>query len=419
MTAQFHRLAVQAVEPLTADAARVVFAVPEPLREAYRYAAGQHLTIDFSTSAIVDEIDFGGGSGSGNGTGSGTGTSNGSGAETAGSPGSAAAKASSRVAAKLRRSYSLCEAPPVAGPPDHLAIAVKRHGPGGIADYMVTKLVPGELLDVLTPVGGFHAQPAVGHTGPDRITGIAAGSGITAILAIIHDALRKNPAVSAALVYGNRSGAEIMFEDDIARLKARYGRRFEVLHVLSREDRGTPMLYGRIDREKLPWLLTAVGAGPGDAYYLCGPFGMVEDARAVLGAMGAQHVRFELYAASAEAKASAEAEAVKAQDGARPVPSDASQGPVTPVAVRLGGRTTYCELRPGDANLLDAVLRERPEVPFACTDGVCGTCRARLTAGAVTMARDYALEPGEKSSGYILTCQALPTSAEVTLDFDA
>ncbi|HEY3870362.1 MAG TPA: 2Fe-2S iron-sulfur cluster-binding protein [Actinocrinis sp.] len=396
MTAQFHRLAVQAVEPITSDAVRVVFAVPEPLREAYRYAAGQHLTIDFTGSPIIGEIGLD--------TGRATGA-----AGAAGVP----AKASSRAAAKLRRFYSLCEAPPLEGPPDHLAIAVKRQGPGGIADYMVSKLAPGQQLDVLTPVGGFHAEPGTGHTGPDRITGIAAGSGITPILAIIHDALRKNPAVSAALIYGNRSAAEIMFEDELVELGARYGGRFEVLHVLSREDQGTPMLYGRIDRESLPWLLTAVGAGPGDAYYLCGPFGMVEDARAVLAGTGAQHVRFELYAASAEAvRAGGESTDTTAWRAA------AAQSPATPVVVRLGGRTTYCELRPGDPSLLDAVLRERPEVPFACTDGICGTCRARLASGSVTMARDYALEPGEKRSGYILTCQALPTSAEVALDFD-
>lgn len=399
MTAQFHRLTVEAVESITSDAVRVVFAVPEPLREAYRYAAGQHLTIDFTGSPIIDEI----------------------GLDASATSADTAAKGSSRAAAKLRRFYSLCEAPPLDGPPDHLAIAVKRQGPGGIADYMVSKLAPGQQLEVLTPVGGFHVQPEVGHTGPDRITGIAAGSGITPILAIIEDALRKNPAVSAALIYGNRSAAEIMFEDEIVQLGARYGGRFEVLHVLSREDQGTPMLHGRIDRDKLPWLLTAVGAGPGDAYYLCGPFGMVEDAREVLAEMGAQHVRFELYTASAEAKSAAAAEAVRAGGAAADTTAwraAAAESPVTPVVVRLGGRTTYCELRPGDPSLLDAVLRERPEVPFACTDGVCGTCRARLAAGSVTMARDYGLEPGEKRSGYILTCQALPTSAEVALDFD-
>jgi ring-1,2-phenylacetyl-CoA epoxidase subunit PaaE len=408
MTAQFHRLVVETVEPITSDAVRVVFAVPEPLREAYRYAAGQHLTIDFTNSRIVDELGLG------------------PEAAAQGSRGSAAApaKASSRAAAKLRRFYSLCEAPPLDGPPDHLAIAVKRQGPGGIADYMVSKLAPGEQLDVLTPAGGFHATPEVGHTGPDRITGIAAGSGITPILAIIQDALRKNPAVSAALIYGNRTGAEIMFEDEIVRLAGCYRGRFEVLHVLSREDQGIPMLHGRIDREKLPWLLTAVGAGPGDAYYLCGPFGMVEDARAVLAGMNAEHVRFELYVASAEAKSAAAAEAVNAGGGTVDMADTsawhaaAAENPVTPVVVRLGGRTTYCELRPEDPSLLDAVLRERPEVPFACADGVCGTCRARLAAGSVTMARDYGLEPGEKRSGYILTCQALPTSAEVALDFD-
>lgn len=366
MTARFHRLKVDAVEPLTADAVRVVFAVPEELRPEYRYAAGQHVTVRY------DAPD-----GSG----------------------------------QLRRSYSLCAAPPPDGRfPEYLSIAVKRHGPGGFAEHAGSKLAPGDELDVLTPLGGFHAQPGAGHTGPDRIVAIAAGSGITPILAIVEDALRSSPATSVALLYGNRTAAEVMFLEELADLKDRYGPRFEVFHVLSREDHGVPLLSGRIDREKLPLLLGAIGAGADEAYYLCGPFGMVEDAREVLAGLGAEHVRFELFDSGKGPKHASPATEAKAHAG----------GAVTAqVRVTLGGRTTRCEMRAEDANLLEAVMRDRPDVPYACTDGVCGTCRARLLEGTAVMARDYALEPEEKIEGFVLTCQSVPTSDEVALDFDA
>jgi ring-1,2-phenylacetyl-CoA epoxidase subunit PaaE len=366
MTAQFHRLRVEAAEPLTADAVRIVFAVPEPLREAYRYVAGQHLTVRYPAPGTGEQ---------------------------------------------LRRSYSICEAPPAdGGPPSRLSIAVKRHGPGGFADHAVRKLAAGEELDVLTPVGGFHAQPGELQSGRVRVIAIAAGSGITPVLAILTDALQANPQSTAALLYGNRTSADVMFLDELADLKDRYGPRFEVLHVLSREDHGSPLLTGRIDRAKLPLLLDAIGARPEDAYYLCGPLGLVTDGREVLAERGAEHVRFELFNTGGAVKAKPGSDAASA-------PADGARG--ARIAVTLGGRTTRSELRPGDGSLLAAVLRDRPDVPYACTDGVCGTCRAKLTSGSATMARDYALEPEEKSGGFVLTCQSLPTSDEIALDFDA
>lgn len=363
MTVQFHELTVEAVEPLTEDAVRIVLTVPEPLREAYRYTAGQHLTIRYSAPGTGEQ---------------------------------------------LRRSYSLCAPPPPDEPPARLAIAVKRHGPGGFGDYAVRKLAAGERLDVLTPVGGFHAQPGELQTGRVRVVAIAAGSGITPVLAILQDALRTNPDSTAALLYGNRTSAEVMFLDELADLKDRYGPRFEALHVLSREDHGSPLLAGRIDRDKLPLLLDAISARPEDAYYLCGPIGMVEDCRELLGERGAAHVRFELFDTGGGVR--------KPRASAR---GEDAAGAVTRVKVTLGGRTTRCELRPEDDSVLAAVMRERPDVPYACTDGVCGTCRAKLIHGTVEMARDYALEPDEKSDGFVLTCQSLPTSDEVELDFDA
>ena len=116
------------------------------------------------------------------------------------------------------------------------------------------------------------------------------------MLSILTDALRTNPQSTAALLYGNRTGDDVMFLDKLAVLAREYGPRFEVLHVLSRENHRPPLLTGRIDRERLPRLLDEIGAGPDDAYYLCGPYALVSDGRDVLAERGASHVRFELFA---------------------------------------------------------------------------------------------------------------------------
>jgi len=354
----FHPLRVAVLDPLTPDSVRIILEVPEELAEAYRYIAGQHVSIRFSTEDSSGELR------------------------------------------ELRRSYSLC-APPSEKAPRTLQIAVKRSVPGGFGDYAVRKLAVGDTLDTLTPTGRFHAYPEPGT----HHVAIVAGSGITPVYAILADRLAHDPASRVSIVFGNRTTSDVMFLEDLADLKDRYGARLNLLHVLSREERGIPLLSGRIDAERLPRLLAAVDATADDAYYLCGPTAMVETSRDALEGMGAERVRFELF-----------------DSGPRRAPAPDSRRAETAAAtlnVTLAGRTSVCAMRPDDASVLDAVLRYRPDAPYSCTAGACGTCRAKVTSGAVEMTHDYALEPAEKVAGFVLTCQSLPTTGTVDLDFDA
>ena len=358
MSLTFHPLRVAVLEPLTPDSVRIVLEVPEDLSEVYRYIAGQHVTIRFSVEGPDGEV------------------------------------------AELRRSYSLC-APPAEQAPRTLQIAVKRSAPGGFGDYAVRKLAVGDVLDTLTPTGRFHAYPEPGT----HHVAVVAGSGVTPVYAILADRLAHDPASRVSIVFGNRTTSDVMFLEDLADLKDRYGARLNLVHVLSREERGIPLLSGRIDAERLPSLLAAIDATADDAYYLCGPTAMVENAREVLDLLGAARVRFELF-----------------DSGPRRAPSPEARPADIPAAtlnVTLGGRTSVCAMRPDDASVLDAVLRYRPDAPYSCTAGACGTCRARVTTGAVEMTHDYALEAAEKAAGFVLTCQSLPTTETVDLDFDA
>jgi ring-1,2-phenylacetyl-CoA epoxidase subunit PaaE len=98
---------------------------------------------------------------------------------------------------------------------------------------------------------------------------------------------------------------------------------------------------------------------------------------------------------------------------------DEGAPPEAVVTVTLDGRSTRVDMPSKDETILDATLRSRPDAPFSCTGGVCGTCRARLVSGEVRMDRNYALEPEEVEAGLVLTCQSHPVTERVELDYDA
>ncbi|MFG2818396.1 1,2-phenylacetyl-CoA epoxidase subunit PaaE [Kitasatospora sp. NPDC048365] len=296
-----------------------------------------------------------------------------------------------------RRSYSLCS--PVGGP---LRIAV-REVPGGLfSRWLVRDAQVGESIEVLPPSGLF--SPSLDT--PASHVLIAAGSGITPMLSIAGSVLDAHPSSRVALLYGNRRSDTVMFADELADLKDRHLDRFQLVHVLSRESRDAELLSGRLDPDRLKALLAdLVGVDGSDHYWLCGPYGMVTGAREVLTELGvpAERVHQELFHAEDEPVA----ERVEAE-----VDGEASE-----VTVVLDGRASTLSL-PRDRSILDGAQRSRPDLPFACKGGVCGTCRALVCDGEVEMRRNFALEEKELAAGYVLTCQARPLTDKVTVDYD-
>lgn len=298
-----------------------------------------------------------------------------------------------------RRSYSICA--PVGQAP---RIGV-REVPGGLfSQWLVNEVKPGVEIEVLAPAGAF--TPEVGA--PARHVLIAAGSGITPVLSILSSVLTE-PHTTATLLYGNRRTDTVMFADELADLKDTYPARLELVHVLSREPREVELFTGRLDADKLRTLLsTVVSADDVDHWWLCGPYGMVTDAQQVLEEAGVsrKNVHQELFYV----------------DDVPPEPVRHTEpgltGPSSEVTVVLDGRSTPLTL-PRDTPILDAAQRVRSDLPFACKGGVCGTCRAKLVDGDVHMRRNFALDPDEVAAGFVLTCQSLPQSDRVTVDFDA
>ncbi|MEP9364573.1 1,2-phenylacetyl-CoA epoxidase subunit PaaE [Nocardioides sp. CN2-186] len=302
----------------------------------------------------------------------------------------------------VRRSYSICTSPSSGV----LRIGVKRLPGGAFSSGVVGALKVGDALDVMTPAGRFTTRidPASRRT----CVAIAAGSGITPVLSIVAAILEGEPRSTVTLVYANRTHQSVMFLDEVHDLKDRWPARLQILHVLSRETQDVDLLSGRLDGDRLSRILDALlPADDVDDWFVCGPQQMVVDLRATLSALGVDsaHVHSELFHADPVPRAPV-AELAGAVDGA------------ARVTIRLDGRSSDLDLRPDDVPVLEAALRVRADLPFACKGGVCGTCRARLVEGTVAMDANYALEPEEIERGYVLTCQSHPTSEKVVLDFD-
>ena len=298
-----------------------------------------------------------------------------------------------------RRSYSICA--PAGAPP---RVGVRRVDTGLFSEWLVDGVQPGDEVEVAPPAGSFTPDLEPGtHHGL-----IAAGSGITPVLSIAASLLAAHADTRVTLVYGNRRTDTVMFTEEIADLKNAHGPRLHLLHVLSREPMAAEVVTGRLDAAKLRTLLGAlVDVGDVDQWWLCGPLGMTTDAHTVLAELGVprRRVHRELFYVDEPPPELHRADA-------------AVEGETSEVTVLLDGRATTLTL-PRAESVLDAAQRVRGDLPFACKGGVCGTCRARLTEGEVTMRRNFALEDEEVEAGFVLTCQSRPATPTLTLDFDS
>ena len=297
-----------------------------------------------------------------------------------------------------RRQYSICAA--VGAAP---RVGVRVVPDGMFSTWLVDEVRAGDEIEVQAPSGTFGPDPDLGG----RHVLIAAGSGITPVLSIA-SSLLANPDAEVTLVYGNRRAGTVMFSDEVADLKDRFPARFEVIHVLSREPRDVELFSGRLDADRMRRILTAlVPLKSVDGFWLCGPFEMIEEARDLLGDLGVapEKVHRELFFVDVPPPPVAHTEA-------------GVEGPSSQVTLTLDGRTTELSL-PRDRPVLDSAQEARADLPYACKGGVCGTCRAKVVGGEVHMRRNYALEDDELADGYVLTCQSLPVTDELALDYDA
>ena len=300
---------------------------------------------------------------------------------------------------EVRRSYSICAAPSEG----ELRVAVKEIEGGKFSTYANRKLQAGISIECMPPMGNFKWQPSelTAH-----VVGWAAGSGITPIMSIAKTVLESNENNTFTLFYGNKKSNSIIFKDALEDLKNSYVDRLEFHHILSREDQGSDFSKGRIDAEKVKVFKGRFFKTESvTAHYVCGPLGMIESVSEALEQMGTQKekIHFELFNTSTPT-----ADKKDTTTGTTGTSS---------VTIILDGEETNFEAT-GKGFILDAALDAGADVPYACKGAVCCTCRAKIIKGSAEMVMNYALVDEEVKDGYILTCQAQPTSEKVIVSFD-
>lgn len=354
----FHSLKIADVIRETDDAISVTFDVPEALKEEYKFTQGQHLT-------LKSDVD----------------------------------------GEELRRSYSIC----TAVDDGCLQVAIKQIDNGKFSTFANQTFAKGREIDVMVPQGRFFTPLSPTHN--KNYLAVAAGSGITPIMSIIKTTLMTEPNSTFTLIYGNRTVGSILFLETIEDLKNKYPKRFNAVHILSREPQESEIFNGRITAEKCGDLFKGIIDGSRlDEAFLCGPEQMIMEVKDFLINQGLSqdNIHFELFVTDA-AIAASNAPKADAED---------ARGPKHAVTVIMDGHQTTVTIPEDGVSILDAALQADVDVPFACKGGVCCTCRAKVIQGEVRMDVNYALEDDEVEEGYVLTCQSHPVSEDVIVDFD-
>lgn len=357
MATHFHALKIRDLRRETDDCVSIAFEIPEALKDEFAFTAGQNITL----KTTVDGKE-------------------------------------------IRRSYSICSSPSE----KELRVAVKQVPGGLFSCFANAGLKPGDSMEVMAPTGMFHAQAEPSNR--KSYLALAAGSGITPIISIIKTILETEPDSSFTLVYGNRDRSSIIFREQLNALKNRYLSRFNLHHILSREQTDSAIHNGRIDSGKIIQLGKIIPYQFMDEVFLCGPEQMITTAKDTLITLGIQErkIHFELFHPPGTGLKTVDIEKDKTLEGQ-----------TSEVTVKLDGAYISFDLPFGGDSILDAALKEGADLPYACKGGVCATCKARLIEGSVDMDNNYALEPEEIGAGFILTCQSHPRSNKVVVDFDS
>ncbi|MCX7257865.1 MAG: phenylacetate-CoA oxygenase/reductase subunit PaaK [Polaromonas sp.] len=358
-TPRFQELTVKRVNHEAAGAVAITFDIPLTARETFSFEPGQYLTL----RATVNGED-------------------------------------------VRRSYSISSPRSRLAASGELEIGIRPVQGGLFSNWAATSLKAGDSVSVMSPDGRFTVRKA---RAIHRV-GFAAGSGITPILSIAATTLEEQPDSKFTLVLGNRRMASVMFNEALQDLKDRYLGRLTLIHILSSQAQEADLLQGRIDAAKVRDIIAAfLPVASMDEVFICGPEGMIDTTEKTLLEAGvpASRVYTERFTAAAPL-------ANPSSAGEKPVIHTARQ---TAITIVVDGKRHEIRMA-ADERILDVALNAGLDLPFSCKGGVCCTCRAKVMEGTVTMDKNYSLEPWEMKQGFVLSCQARPTSERVVISFD-
>jgi ring-1,2-phenylacetyl-CoA epoxidase subunit PaaE len=295
---------------------------------------------------------------------------------------------------EVRRAYSICSTPNSG----EVRVAIKAVENGIFSTYATSDLKVEDTIEISTPEGRFLLNP---ETNKNYIA-FAAGSGITPILSMLKTVLETESTSTFTLVYGNKSVADTIFFDELNSLKETYQDRFKLHYIYSREDVKNG-LRGRIDQNVTNYFVKNMYKETSfDAAYLCGPEEMINEVSKTLknNNISKENIHFELFTATVDKE---KAEQVK-------------EG-TTVITVLLDDEETTFTMQQTD-DILAASLRNDLDAPYSCQGGVCSSCLCKVTEGKAVMVKNSILTDGEVADGLVLACQAYPTTAKITIDFD-
>ena len=346
----FHKLSVKNIKRETDKAISIAFNIPENLKDTFAFKAGQYITL----KTVIEGHE-------------------------------------------IRRDYSLCVSPKSG----ELKVAVKEVKDGTFSAYANNILKVGDTIEVAPPKGRFVFEPNDSKT--KNIALFAAGSGITPILSIIKCALEEEVYSKVILVYGNKTTKDTMFLNELLDLQHQYKDRFSVQFVFSQQDE-EDAIFGRIEKSTVNYVMkNEYKHIEVDAYYLCGPEGMIHVVKDVLTEhqIDESRIHFELFKAAKPAEVNA----------------DSIASGSTNISVTVDDETTTFEMSQKQT-ILEAALDEDIDAPYSCQGGICSSCLARVTEGEATMRQNNILTESEVAEGLILTCQAYPTTPTIKVDYD-
>ncbi len=361
---RFHDLPIARITQEAAGAVAIALQVPPELRSQFDFQPGQFLTL---------RADIGG--------------------------------------ADVRRSYSISSARSQLQNHGLLEVGIRPVQNGVFSNWAAAQLHVGDRLRVMPPDGRFGVQRA---RAIHRV-GFAAGSGITPILSILASTLEEQAGSKFTLVYGNRRMDSVMFNEALQDLKDRYPDRLTLIHILSRQAQEVPLLEGRIDGHKVKALIdTFLPVASMDEVFVCGPEAMIEATEQALQAAGVQPERIRT-----ERFSSPTLQALSPEQRSQVVLGQAATHKTGDVqlTVVLDGKA-YDTPMSRNEKILDIALSLGLDLPYSCKAGVCCTCRCKVMQGSASMEKNFTLEKPEVAQGFILSCQALPTSNRVVVSFD-
>ena len=347
---QFHKLSIKKIQKVTDKSVTISFNVPHNLKEAFAFKAGQYITL--KTTINGNEV---------------------------------------------RRDYSLCSSPESG----ILEIAVKEVKNGAFSVYANNQLQVNDVIEVALPKGHFVFEP--NKTLSRTIAAFAAGSGITPILSIIKSVLEEEPNSKVVLVYGNKTTKDTMFLNQLLELQHKYSNRLTIRFVFSQANEANA-LFGRIEKNTVNLIvkneykhLTI------DAFYLCGPEGMIHTVKDVLKEhnINEGNIFYELFKAS---KATKVIEQTGLNDKVK-------------ITIIVDEEANTFEMSQKQT-ILEAALDEDVDAPYSCQGGICSSCIAKLTEGKAKMRQNNILTDDELAQGLVLTCQAQPTTSKIVVDYD-